>query len=77
MQLAALILTVVKAIPALEKIFSQCIQLYYASIDASNQSRVLALEKKREAILLSLKNEALTDENRNSLRRILYDLSRG
>jgi hypothetical protein len=77
MQLAAIILTIVKAVPAFEKIFSQCIQLYYSSVNAADQSRVLALEKKREAIVLSLKNEALTDENRNSLRRILYDLSRG
>jgi hypothetical protein len=77
MQLAAVLLTVIKAIPALEKIFSQCIQLYYSSVNAADQSRVAANEKKREVILLSLKNENLTDENRNSLRRILYDISRG
>jgi hypothetical protein len=77
MQLAAVLLTVIKAIPALEKIFSQCIQLYYSSVSAADQSRVAANEKKREAILLSLKNENLNDENKNSLHRILYDISRG
>jgi hypothetical protein len=77
LQAAALVLSIIKAVPYFEKMFSQCIQLYYASVNAADESRVLALEKKREVILKSLKYEALTDENRNSLRRILYDISRG
>ena len=77
MQAVALILSIIKAIPALEAIFKQAIVLYYQQIDATYNEHVSFNQKKREAIIAALQKEGLTDENRDSLRHMLYDLSRG
>ena len=77
MQTVALILSIIKAIPTLEAIFKQAINLYYQQIDATYNEHVSANQKKREAIIAALQKEGLTDENRDNLRRMLYDLSRG
>ena len=76
MQTVALILSIIKAIPTLEAIFKQVINLYYQQIDATYNEHVSANQKKREAIIAALQKEGLTDENRDNLRRMLYDLSR-
>jgi len=77
MSTVAFILSIIKAIPAIESIFKSLVSLYYEQIDAAYDSRVSANQKKREAIVAALQKEGLTDENRDNLRRMLYDLSRG
>jgi hypothetical protein len=77
MPTAAFILSIIKAIPAIESIFKSLITLYYQQIDAAYDAHVSANQKKREAIIAALQKEGLTDENRDSLRRLLYDISRG
>jgi len=76
LQTAAFILSLIKAIPALEKLFSSVVDLYYSQLDAADQNRVTAKQKKRTAIFAALKSGEISDENKNNLRRILYDLSR-
>lgn len=73
----SLILGIIKAIPVIESIFKQVIDLYYSQLDASYDAHVSANQKKREAIVAALQKDGLTDENRDTLRRLLYDLSRG
>ena len=77
MPTVAFILSIIKAIPAIESIFKSLVSLYYEQIDAAYDSRVSANQKKREAIVAALQKEGLTDENRDNLRRLLYDISRG
>ena len=77
MSTVAFILSIIKAIPAIESIFKSLVALYYEQVDAAYDSRVSANQKKREAIVAALQKEGLTDENRDNLRRMLYDLSRG
>ncbi len=76
MQAAAFILSVIKAIPAFEKLFSSVVNLYYQQLEAADQSQVSAKEKKKAAIFAALKASEISDENKNSLRRVLYDISR-
>jgi len=77
MPTVAFILSIIKAIPALEAIFKQVIDLYYQQIDAAYNEHVSINQKKREAITAALQKEGLSDENRDNLRHMLYDLSRG
>jgi hypothetical protein len=77
MSTVAFILSIIKAIPAIESIFKSLVALYYEQVDAAYDSHVSANQKKREAIIAALQKEGLTDENRDNLRRMLYDLSRG
>jgi hypothetical protein len=77
MPTAAFILSIIKAIPAIESIFKSLITLYYQQIDAAYDAHVSVNQKKREAIIAALQKEGLTDENRDYLRRLLYDISRG
>jgi hypothetical protein len=76
MNWAALILAIAKAIPAFKDMYLESIDLYYAQIDAADQSGVSKNAKKRDALLAALKSKELTDEQRNTLRRALYDTSR-
>jgi hypothetical protein len=77
MPTVAFILSIIKAIPALEAIFKQVIDLYYQQVDAAYNEHVSINQKKREAIIAALQKEGLSDENRDNLRHMLYDLSRG
>lgn len=77
MQAAAFILTIIKAIPAFEKLFSSVVNLYYQQVEAADQNQVSAKEKKKAAVFAALKASEISDENKNSLRRVLYDISRG
>jgi hypothetical protein len=70
----ALVLQIIKAIPALVKLFEEAMDLYMAEQSARDQSQVDATQKKREALVAALKQPGLTNENRSRLRRLLYDL---
>lgn len=76
MEWASLILGIVKAIPAVEKIYKRSIDLYYAELNARDINNVNKVREQREALLASLKAPGLTDENRANIRRILYTLSK-
>ena len=77
MEIASLLLAIAKAFPAAEKIFSRVIELYYAKQGSDDQNNTNEIQLKRDAIIASLKQPGLTDENRASLRHLLYDLHRG
>jgi len=72
----ATLLAIFKAIPALQKIFEEAVELYYKELAARDQDRVVQTQKEREALVAALKQPGLNDENRRILRRRLYDLHR-
>lgn len=72
---AAFILSFIKAIPAIRDIFLKTMELYYASVDAADYDSVTRSAKKRDSVIAALKLPGLKDEERNNLRRVLYDLS--
>jgi hypothetical protein len=75
-ELATLILAVLKAIPSIERLYVKTIELYFAQIDVADQNAVNKNAKKRDALLSSLKLQGLSDEQKNQIRRMLYDISR-
>jgi hypothetical protein len=75
-ELATLVLAVLKAVPSIEKIFVKTIELYYAQIEVADQNSVNKNAKKRDALLASLHLQGLSDDQKNQIRRMLYDISR-
>lgn len=74
---AALLLAIFKAIPSLEKIYLQSIDLYFKQQEAADNNRTTAIEKKRTDLLNQMKQPGVTDEELKAIRRALYDLGRG
>jgi hypothetical protein len=75
-EFATLILAFLKAIPSIERLYVKTIELYFAQIDVADQNSVNKNAKKRDALLSSLKLQGLSDEQKNQIRRMLYDISR-
>lgn len=75
-ELATLIVSIIKMIPLIEKIFSKTVEIYYYQLDLADQNKTQRISKKRDALLASLKLQGLSDEQKNNIRRLLYDLSR-
>jgi hypothetical protein len=76
MELAALFLSIVKAIPAVRDIFLKVVDLYHEQLNAADSGAVTKNAKQRDALLSVLKLPGLENEKRNEIRRILYDVSR-
>lgn len=75
-EFATLILAFLKAIPSIERLYVKTIELYFAQIDVADQNSVNKNSKKRDALLASLKIQGLSDDQKNEIRRMLYDISR-
>lgn len=69
----ATILAIIKAIPALEKLFSEAMDLYIKQSNASDQNEVNDVQKQRDALVASI-SRSTNREERDSLRRLLYSL---
>ena len=76
MEFAALFLSIIKAVPAFRDIFVKSIDLYYEQVNAADTNTVSRNSRKRDALVSVLKLPGLSNEKRNELRRILYDISR-
>lgn len=74
MEVGAALLAVFKAIPALWNIYQKSVELYIKEQNAADQANVNNVREKREALLASLKQPGLSDENRANLRHLLYSL---
>jgi hypothetical protein len=71
---AGAIYGVIRAVPALVKLFNQVIDLYYQELDRSESEASSKVRKEREALIASLKLDGLTAEHRAIIRRRLYEL---
>lgn len=73
---ASAVLAVIKAIPAVYKIWKEVIDLYHEQQDAADVSKSEKVLKEREATIAAMKQPGLTDEQRGTLRRRLWELGR-
>lgn len=72
---AAMILAVLKAIPALQKIFESVIDLYFKQQEAADQNHYDKKKAARDAIIAAMMKTGVTDVELRDLRRSLYDLN--
>lgn len=72
---AATLLAIVKAIPALEKIYSQSIDLYLSQQSAADNNQYDKKKAERDALIAAMLRQGVTDEELRDLRRALYNLN--
>ena len=72
---AAMILAVLKAIPALQKIFESVIDLYFKQQEAADNNAYDKKKAARDAIIAAMMKTGVTDVELRDLRRSLYDLN--
>lgn len=72
---AATFLAIVKAIPALEKIYSQSIDLYLSQQSAADNNAYDKKKAERDALIAAMLRQGVTDEELRDLRRALYNLN--
>lgn len=72
---AATFLAIIKAIPALEKIYSQSIDLYFAQQAAADNDTYDKKKAARDAIVAAMLKPGVTDAELRDLRRSLYELN--
>lgn len=70
----ALLLSVFKAVPAIWSIYQMTVDLYIKQMNEQDESNVNNVREKREALIASLTQPGLSNENRDRIRRILYSL---
>ena len=75
-EIATLILGIIKVIPSLERIFLKVSDLYFYQLQVADQNSSNKNAHKRDALLSSLQQKGLTDEQRDTIRRMLFDISR-
>ena len=71
----ATLLAIFKAIPALEKIFSEAVDLYIKQANASDENNMNKIQAQRDALVASI-SRSTSHEERDHLRRLLYSLHR-
>lgn len=72
---AATFLAIVKAIPALEKIYTQSIDLYLKQQSAADNDHYDKKKIARDAIIAKMMSPGVSDAELKNLRRALYDLN--
>jgi hypothetical protein len=75
-EFAAVILAFIKAIPALEKIYSQTIDLYFKQQESADINRFDKKKHERDALIAAMMRPGVLDDELKDLRRALYDLNR-
>jgi hypothetical protein len=75
MEFAAAILAFIKAIPALEKIYSQTIDLYFKQQEAADINRADRKKTARDALIAAMMRTGVSTDELKDLRRALYDLN--
>jgi hypothetical protein len=77
MELAGFLLALVKAIPSIERIYLQTVDLYFKQQEAADQNRYSKKKHSRDAIITAMLRPGITEDELKDLRRTLYDLNRG
>lgn len=72
---AATFLAIVKAIPALEKIYSQSIDLYLKQQSAADNNAYDKKKAERDALVAAMMKPGVTDNELRDLRHALYNLN--
>lgn len=72
---AAMLLAIFKAIPALEKIYLESIDLYFKQQSAADNNHYDKKKAARDAIVAAMLRQGVTDAELRDLRRSLYDLN--
>lgn len=70
------LLNIIKAIPAINSLFLKVVELYYTQQDAADERRVSDRAEERDKIISELKTKELSDDERNKLRKALYNSTR-
>ena len=76
MPVAAALLAFIKAIPSLEKIYLMTVELYFKQQEAADQSRYDEKKTHRDALILAMGKDGVTEDELKNIRRALYDLNR-
>lgn len=71
---ASTILAMLKAVPALIKLFQEVMDLYWQDMNQRVEEQSSKVAKERDALITSLKFDKLTPEQRVAIRRRLYEL---
>jgi hypothetical protein len=72
--MAATILALIKAIPALRDIFLKVVDLWQEAQTVAEENQVQKVQKEREATVAAMKAPGLSDSERAVLRRRLWEL---
>lgn len=72
----ATLLAIFKAIPALERIYLESIDLYFMQQGAADQNRYNEKKAERDALIAAMMKPGVTDNELRDLRRALYSLNR-
>ena len=73
---AALLLSIFKAIPALEKIYLESISLYFKQQEAADINRSDKKKTERDALIAAMMRPGVLDNELKDLRLALYNLNR-
>lgn len=71
---AAMLLAIFKAIPALEKIYLESVDLYFKQREAADINRVNKNKAVRDALIAGMLRPGVTDAELKEIRHALYDL---
>ena len=74
---AATLLAIFKAIPALQRLFEEAVDLYFMQQAASDQNRYSKKKATRDAIIKAMQKPGIKDEEIKELRISLYNLNHG
>lgn len=73
---AAVILIILKALPAARDLFLAVQDAYYLAMDTAAENQSIRVLREREATVAAMKQPGLTDEQRATLRRRLWELGK-
>lgn len=73
---AAAILAILKAIPALEAIYLQTVDLYFKAQEAADLNHMAKNKAVRDALIAAMLRHGVTDNELKEIRRHLYAISR-
>lgn len=74
--IVASIVAIARAVPAARAIFEQAVALYYSAQEGRDQDHMNEVQHEREAIVASLKQSGLTDEQVRAFHKRLITLSK-
>ena len=76
MEIAAVILSLVKALPAIEKMYLMTVELYFKQQEAADQDYYDEKKVHRDALISAMLRPGVKEDELKNIRRALYDLNR-
>lgn len=73
---AAAILAIIKAIPAVFKMYEQTVDLYFKSQEAADINQMAKNKAVRDALIAGMLRPGVTDNELKDIRRHLYAIGR-